>query len=237
MIVFSPRAKVPIALELKVEITMPADWIVWDWNGTLLDDTSAALAAFNEQLTRRGLKSIDLDFYRAHFAFPVKPFYALCGIKLEQENWPLLAREYHEAYARQPKALNHEARSALEAARALGLRQCVLSALRQDLLDAALVNYGVADYFEFAYGVDNLDGASKLSRARDLISRLQTQTSRRSPLITFIGDAIHDQEVASALGAKVVLCAVGGHSAERLRAVAPTVNSLMEAVKLCAFVR
>lgn len=29
--------------------------ILWDWNGTLLDDVEVALAAMNEMLARRGL--------------------------------------------------------------------------------------------------------------------------------------------------------------------------------------
>lgn len=214
------------------------DWVVWDWNGTLLDDTAAALAAFNVQLTRRNLTPIDLDFYRAHFAFPVKPFYALCGIDLAHEDWDAIAREYHESYAREKKALNREAIAALEEVKAAGVRQCVLSALRQDLLDAALDSFGVSGYFEFAYGVDNLDGASKLSRAHDLLmktkilSALHPSSFHLHPSLVFIGDALHDKEVADALGARTVLCAQGGHAAERLRAVAPTGETLLESVKL-----
>lgn len=207
-------------------------WIVWDWNGTLLDDTAAALAAFNAQLTRRNLRPIDLEFYRAHFAFPVKPFYALCGIDLGHEDWDAIAREYHESYAHEEKGLNREAITALETVKAAGVRQCVLSALRQDLLDAALDSFGVRGYFEFAYGVDNLDGASKLSRAHDLFRTLHSTMSHRPSAITFIGDALHDKEVADALGARTVLCAQGGHAAARLRAVAPTGETLLEAVKI-----
>lgn len=207
------------------------DWIVWDWNGTLLNDTAAALAAFNVQLTRRGLEPIDLAFYRAHFAFPVKPFYARCGIDLEHEDWDAIAREYHASYAREEKLLNDEAIAALEMVKRADVRQCILSALRQDLLDAAIDSFGIRNYFEFAYGVDNLDGASKLARAHDLLTRIK-DCSTSSPSLVFIGDALHDKEVADALGARTVLCAQGGHAAERLRAVAPTGETLLEAVKI-----
>lgn len=201
-------------------------WIVWDWNGTLLDDTTAALNAFNVQLEKRALKPISLDFYRDHFAFPVKPFYALCGVDLAHEDWDRIAAEYHEAYAREPKELNREAIAALERAKAKGYRQCVLSALRQDLLEAALARYQIRDYFEFVYGVDNLDGSSKLVRAKELLSVLS------SDFTTLIGDALHDAEVAAELNLPCILVATGGHSAARLRAVAPTVNTLLEAVDM-----
>ena len=47
-----------------------------------------------------------------------------------------------------------------------------------------------------------------------------------------IGDAVHDKEVADTLGVRCVLCAQGSHSAERLRAVAPTGGTLLEAIAI-----
>lgn len=197
--------------------------LVWDWNGTLLDDTAAALNAFNLQLKKRSLKPITAEFYRDNFAFPVKPFYALCGVELEKEDWDKLASEYHEAYRGEPKSLNREAIAALDAARARGMRQSILSALRQDLLEAELERFGIRGYFEHVVGVDNLDGASKLSEARMLMRRIEGD-------VVFIGDSLHDAEVACSVGARVFLVSTGGHSAARLEAVAPTFSSLLEAV-------
>ena len=207
------------------------DWIVWDWNGTLLDDTAAGLNAFNAQLTRRGIKAIPLDFYRAHFAFPVKPFYALCGIDLEHEDWDRIAREYHEAYAREPRALNRETIAALERVQRAGAKQSIISALRQDLLDEATARMGVAKYMECIYGVDNLDGASKLDRALELMNRIAPPAGEQ-PDVVLIGDALHDKEVADALKVRCVLCGQGSHASWRLREVAPTGETLLEAVKL-----
>lgn len=198
--------------------------LVWDWNGTLLNDTEAALNAFNAQLEKRSLKPITIKFYRDNFAFPVKPFYAKCGIKLEREDWDKLAAEYHEAYAREEKALNSAARAALEAARALGFRQSVLSALRQDLLEEALAQYKIREYFDHVVGVDNLNGASKLNEARALMKKLKGE-------VVFIGDSLHDAEVAREVGARALLVSTGGHSKARLQALAPTYSSLEEAVQ------
>lgn len=201
--------------------------VIWDWNGTLLDDTTAALNAFNRQLVNRGIDPISLAFYKDHFAFPVKPFYALCGIRLEDENWDALAREYHEAYAAEPKALHPEAIAALTALKSRGVRQFLLSALRQDLLDEAMDRYGLTDFFDSVVGVDNLDGSSKLARGRELVEIIGD-----CPRKVFIGDALHDAEVAAALGGECILTATGGHSLARLEKAARTVSSLLEAVDL-----
>ena len=210
-------------------------YILWDWNGTLLDDTQAALDTLNTMLVRRGAKPIGMGFYRDHFAFPVKPFYRSIGVCLENEDWDALAREYHDLYAGQPKRLNAEAMAALEYVKASGARQSVISALRQDLLDAATAAYGVAPYMECIYGVDNLDGASKLDRALELLTAITSEAPRGDcelSNVTLIGDALHDKEVADALGVRCVLCGQGSHASWRLRQVAPTGETLLEAVKL-----
>jgi len=210
-------------------------YVLWDWNGTLLDDTQAALDTLNIMLARRGRRSISMDFYRDHFAFPVKPFYESIGVVLADEDWDALAREYHDVYAEQPKRLNPEAIAALERVMASGARQSIISALRQDLLDEVTASYGVASYMECVYGVDNLDGRSKVDRALELLTRLTATTAdgdRFLSHVTMIGDALHDKEVADALGVRCVLCGQGSHASWRLRQVAPTGETLLEAVSL-----
>ena len=202
--------------------------VIWDWNGTLLDDTQAALDTLNAMLAKRGGRRIAMDFYRDHFAFPVKPFYEAIGVRLGNEDWDALAREYHDIYAAQPKGLNAETFAALEYAKARGARQAIVSALRQDLLSAITEELGVAGYMDFIYGVDNLDGRSKIERARELVAAMGVAPQDA----VLIGDSLHDREVADAIGARCVLCAQGSHAAWRLREVAPTGDTLMEAVRM-----
>jgi len=201
-------------------------YVLWDWNGTLLDDTQAALDTLNLMLAKRGRPAIAMDFYRDHFAFPVKPFYSAIGMEVTPEEWDALAVEYHEIYAAQPKRLNPETFAALERVKAAGVKQSIISALRQDLLDQVTADYGVAPYMECIYGVDNLDGASKLDRALELLTKI----GDADPII--IGDALHDKEVADVLKVDCVLCAQGSHAGWRLEKVAPTGKTLLEAVEI-----
>lgn len=208
-------------------------YVLWDWNGTLLDDTKAAVAALNGMLARRGLDPIGLPFYREHFAFPVRPFYERIGFVLANEDWDALAREYHAAYAAEPKALNVQALEAVRSLQSAGIGQSVISALRQDLLDQATVETGVAPYMDRICGTDNLDGASKLDRARELMRDLMCRPKAvRAEEVVLIGDALHDKEVADALGVRCVLCGQGSHAQHRLAAVAPTGDDLFGAVAL-----
>lgn len=210
-------------------------YILWDWNGTLLDDTQAALDTLNDMLKRRGRKPIAMDFYRDHFSFPCRPFYEQIGMPVPDAEWDALAKEYHVIYSRQPVRLNGEALAALERVKAAGVRQSIVSALRQDLLDDVTKSFGVAPYMECVYGTDNLDGASKLDRALELMTRLVSTAKEGDRLLSdvvMIGDALHDKEVADALGVRCVLCGQGSHAAWRLAEVAPTGETLLEAVDL-----
>ena len=205
--------------------------ILWDWNGTLLDDTQAALDTLNIMLARRGARPIAMEFFRDHFAFPCRPFYDTIGMHVEDAEWDALAKEYHDLYAEQPKRLNPETLAALEKVKASGAKQSIISALRQDLLDEVTGRMGVAEYMECIYGVDNLDGASKLDRALELMNHIAPQVGEQ-PDVVLIGDALHDKEVADALKVRCVLCGQGSHASWRLRKVAPTGETLLAAVNL-----
>ncbi len=204
-------------------------YVLWDWNGTLLDDTQAALDTLNTMLERRGRKPIEMGFYRDRFAFPVRPFYEDIGVCLENEDWDALAREYHDVYAERPKRLNAETFAALQLVEESGAKQSIISALRQDLLEEITAELGVARFMERVCGVDNLDGKGKIPRAKELLTELKALHGNAD--FTLIGDSLHDKEVADSLGIRCVLCAQGSHASWRLSRVAPTADTLLEAVR------
>jgi phosphoglycolate phosphatase len=117
--------------------------------------------------------------------------------------------------------------------KASGARQSIISALRQDLLEEITARLGVAKYMDRICGVDNLDGFGKVGRAREMLSSICASSPFPPPSsFVLVGDALHDKEVADALGVRCVLCAQGSHAAWRLRAVAPTGDTLLGAVRM-----
>ena len=205
--------------------------LIWDWNGTLLDDVAAAVGALNRMLTKRGAKPISIDRYRRRFGFPVRPFYAELGVDLDQWDWNEICEDFHRFIVAEPQAVRSESRTALELAAQRGFRQSILSALRQDLLEQALVRNGLAAFFDNIFGVDNLDGASKLQRGRELMTALGPGAGQP----VFIGDTLHDAEVARALGARCILVSCGHQMPSRLAAAGcPVAGSLIEAVRLAS---
>lgn len=204
-------------------------YIIWDWNGTLLDDVEASVWALNRMLDARALPRTTRAFYRAHFGFPVRPFYHLLGMDPDAE-WDHICTEFHELLAVGPQAIRPDTLAALELVRAHGISQSILSALRQDLLLRDTAHAGVQGFFDAIYGVDNLNGATKLSRGRELMARL-CDPGRR---FFFIGDTLHDAEVGAALGATPILVDGGHQHVDRLAAagclVVPSLTAAVEAV-------
>lgn len=201
--------------------------IIWDWNGTLLDDNHASLSALNAILSRRGLKTVTLDYYRKNFAFPVRYFYESLGVKIECEDWDALAQEYHDAYHECELRLAADAKDALEFVRDNGVTQAVVSAMREDYLISDMDRFGIRPYFESVLGTNNLDGCSKLSRIRDYVA-----LAGESEEYVVIGDSLHDKEVADAIGARCVFYGGGSHDPSRLRHLDPVALTLADAVEM-----
>ena len=191
--------------------------VIWDFNGTLIDDCALAVEAINLQLARRGLAALSIDEYRRVFGFPLADYHRRIGLDLSAETMSGLADEFHAAYlAGLPsRPLHAGVRKLLERIAAAGARQFVLSAMEEATLREALARLGVDGRFDAVYGLDHRMADSKLTRGRDLLERFHLSASAT----LLIGDTDHDVDVARGLGIAAVLVARGHQSAERLRAL------------------
>lgn len=191
--------------------------VIWDFNGTLIDDCALAVDAINLQLVRRRLPTLSIDEYRRVFGFPLADYHRRIGFDLSAETLSGLAEEFHDAYAAglPSRRLHAGVRNLLERIGRAGARQFVLSAMEEATLRGALRRLEVDGYFEAIYGLDHRMAGSKIERGRDLLRRYGLSASAT----LLIGDTDHDVEVARDLGVAAVLVAQGHQSAERLRAL------------------
>lgn len=192
---------------------MKVSHIIWDWNGTLLDDTQACVNAINVLLKKRGLAPIDVPRYRDIFGFPVIDFYRKLNFPLTAENWASVAREFHDVFlADTTFKLQSATCETLKRIQAKTIEQSILSASEQTILEDMLNTYCIRDFFTHVCGVNNLFGESKKEIGRHLLNRFTTTKEG----IVIVGDTLHDVEVATALGVSCILIAQGHQSRERL---------------------
>lgn len=189
--------------------------VIWDWNGTLLDDLDLCIQAMNVMLARRGMPAIDRLRYHAVFDFPVRDYYARLGLPVDDENFHALSVEFIGAYEtrRLEPALQPGAAELLAAIARRGLTQSILSAYHHESLRVVVRHHGVDEHFTELHGLDNIYAQSKVALGRAFLAKLGVPPRE----VLLIGDTLHDLAVAEELGTACALVAHGHHPAERLR--------------------
>jgi phosphoglycolate phosphatase len=202
-------------------------YIFWDWNGTLLDDASICLSAMNAMLTKRKMDTIHLDYYKEIFGFPVIEYYKSVGFDFKLESFESLSVEFTELYNSESgnALLMPETHKILSYFQQSGKRNVILSAMQQDMLLELVDLKGIKTYFTDILGIDNIYAHSKSSVGTEFV-----RAKGISPLeVLFIGDTLHDYEVAHDIGCKCILIANGHQSEDRLRSSgAKVIKSLSE---------
>ena len=200
--------------------------VLWDFNGTLLDDLDVAVAAVSDMLVSRGREPMTRAWYYELMEMPIIRYYEKL-FDLSQVPFETLSREFVEGYARH-FSLAHLAPGAREAFSrfaAAGCRQVVLSSFEQQRLLTILQELELADAFEAVLGAENIRSESKVGRAQDWLK----QSGAPPDQVLVIGDLVHDWEVAQALGARCVLLSCGHQSyADLSRCGCPVISDLRE---------
>lgn len=188
--------------------------IVWDWNGTLFDDVPVCVEVENRLLARRGLPLLTVERYREIFTFPVEEYYRAAGLDLEREPFPALAEEYITGYnaAAESCGLYPGARQVLDQLRREGWRQILVSASEKGALAAQVESRGIRGCFEAVLGIGDVLAAGKAGLAGAYLRREGIAPEEA----VFVGDTLHDWEVAEELGCRCLLIAGGHQSRARL---------------------
>lgn len=210
---------------------MQPELLIWDWNGTILDDAEVCKTIANTMLEERGIRTLpDMDAYRAVFGFPIKAYYEKMGYRFgpEDEPYESVADEFIVWYDRlyRTSVLRPGIVAFLDTMKGEGYRQVLLSATRYDQLVEQVAAFGsVGDRFEQKLGLTDHYAFSKAALARAFIEREGIPRERA----LFIGDTDHDFEVSSAIGCPCVLLEGGHQSRERLlKTGVPVLRDLSE---------
>lgn len=213
---------------------MTSKHVVWDWNGTLLDDLPVVVEAVNLSMARLGMPPIDEDGYRDHFTRPVRAFYdSIFARPVTDEEWEKLNDGFHiEYFARVSGAgLTVDTLDALDAAGELGWGQSLLSMSPQDWLERVVSSKGVAERFVLIDGLSGPTGGVKAQHMEEHVQALDIHPQR----VVVIGDTPDDAVAARHVGAGVVLYDGGSHHLPHLEGMgAPVAHSLVEAVEIAS---
>jgi len=196
--------------------------VIWDWNGTLLDDTETCITSMNHMLARRGMPLLTQERYKELFRFPVQEYYIDLGFDFNRESFELLSVEFISLYRdlQTSSELHAGAIDLLDAFRQRKIKQIILSAMERKALIRDVTARGIEGYFEEILGVDDHYANGKAGLAREYL----VSTPFRADEILMLGDTLHDFEIASFLGCTCILIAQGHHPFHRLQAAGATVE-------------
>jgi len=207
--------------------------IIWDWNGTLINDTSICIEAMNQLLVIRNMQLLNKDIYQEKFTFPVKDYYENIGFDFKKEPFEKPALEFIDNYhALLPNAkLFNEVNTVLAGLKHAGYKMIILSAMEEESLKKSVNELGIGKYFDAIVGINNHFAKSKIERGKFIIKQMDIELSST----ILIGDTLHDKEVADEIGCNCILVANGHQSHSRLSINGNVVShSLSEVSQLIA---
>jgi phosphoglycolate phosphatase len=207
--------------------------IIWDWNGTLLDDVKLCSGIMNNLLESRSLPAITINRYKEIFTFPVKDYYIEAGHNFAEESFEKIGADFMDEY--ENKKYNCKlfpfSTKILQKIQSFNIRQYLLSAYRHEDLIELVKHYGITEYFSFIKGLDHIYADDKIEIGKELMNEISTDGAHSD--VIMIGDTIHDFEVAEELEADCLLIANGHQNKERLKKLSiPVLENLEELYNL-----
>ncbi len=190
---------------------MHYDGVIFDFNGTLLNDVDLCFQLLNELLALQGKKPVSKELYLKTFGFPIKDYYLKAGIDFSMHSFEELAVIFHNEYNKRsincllyPKIIE-----LLESLKKRQIPLYVLSASKKETLINQLRFYKIYDYFDDIMGLDNNHAYSKES--------LAVEFKNNNPgHYLYVGDTDHDYEIGTILKADTFLVSCGHQSKEHL---------------------
>lgn len=207
-------------------------YIIWDWNGTILDDLQMNLEVENTLLSRRGRKLIkDIEEYHDKFQFPIIKFYESLDFDLENEKFEDIAREYVLEFDERFYELETfpDAEAVIREFKYKGIEQIILSQTEQRWLEKQVGFHDMDYLFTQLLGARDIYVKGKVAIALAWI----TQNDIDANDVLMIGDTVHDFEVAENIGCDCILIARGHNSKERLMSTgAMVLDSIEELIRV-----
>ena len=209
---------------------MKYKYIIFDFNGTIIDDVQLCLDLLNEMLVMENLKTFDVESYREIFTFPIIEYYKRAGFTFNNRSFKEMSEWFVKKY--QPASfkcnLYPNIREEITSLKERGYKVFLLSASQIDNLLEQTDRFNITHLFDKVLGIDNIEAKSKFDIAKKYFELKKVNMKE----CLFIGDSTHDYEVGHNLGGDVLLLTYGHQSKRVLSSCnVPLIDSVLEVEK------
>jgi phosphoglycolate phosphatase len=195
-------------------------FIVWDWNGTLLDDAEAVLFAENAILTAFNYAPVSMEKFRALNGRPFGAFYTAVGFSEEERKHAAKDRKmFHEYYEQHPASTTMRDGS-VNILRRLKTHQVMNVIVSNHITDKIIrmlrqydIHHHVDDVIAYACHNTQMKGSTKGEKLHHHL----TATGLNPANAIIIGDTVEEIEIARELGMISVAITGGDYAESRLR--------------------
>ena len=188
--------------------------IIWDWNGTILNDAPVAFEATIILLERYGYPTITLEYYRDNVDTPIVNFYSKI-FDFNRHNMEMLDDEWGVLYNKLSEKidLHTGVEEILRLFADKNINQIILSAFKTNEITKYARKFSIEHYFDDILGTQNIVMESKTVRGR----RYMQEHGFALEQTLYIGDTVHDYDTARGLGVDCILFSGGQQSPKLLK--------------------
>ncbi|WP_405928125.1 HAD hydrolase-like protein [Streptomyces griseus] len=203
--------------------------IVWDWNGTLLDDLDHMVDAVNHCRQAIGEPGVDAVTYRQKHCLPSRVFHdRLNGRPVTDDEWTTIQKTFAQQMVDRLPPVRAGVAALLFKMAAQGHSQSLLSLTADAQLRREVARTHLNIFFQRIDGRHEPDTPKSVALSHHLAALGEPDRRR----VVLIGDTADDAEAARACGVRAVLHSGGFELPESLRAAGvPVVDSLNAAAR------
>ncbi len=201
--------------------------IVWDFNGTILDDFQVCLDSINIVLKKYFQPTLTKEEYLDKFSFPIRDYYQAIGLDENLGKFEDFAKEYMELFHKNFEKIGLF-QDAINFIREDKEHQHVLiSATKESNLLQQTYEKGISDLFDKIIGIGDIYAKGKFDQVKDWLDSSNYQADE----VLMVGDTSHDYEIANLLRMNCCLVDRGHMSYQRLKMINENVFKDIEGVK------
>ncbi len=206
--------------------------VVFDWNGTLFDDTQIVLKAMNESEAKiLGIPPLTLERYRETYDAPLHRFYENLGISREifDAKSAEIAATFHPIY--EPLAARARTRpgtkKTLQTLKNSGIPSVILSNHTVEGIYLQLSRLQLEEQFDAVLANGGTEEMHHTSKQHRLERYLEEHSINPSEVI-IVGDTVEEIRIGRNLGLRTVSITGGNNSETRLKDAQP--DAIIQAV-------